>query len=183
MERFTSFEVQAFVTYLLKLRRWCVRMLTEVTKETHLHFPIQAAVEGMIGWGKCKSTILLLLITGLNLVLYNFSNSTHSVCANDILRHGERERSFSSATGRPSKCGYGPTGSSDAELYRSRRPRDWNIGEPNNNEINCLEHCFIVCLQYIQFFTYRLTDENFKRCKILKCIHFEFENIAQCRRM
>ena len=127
MERFTSFEVQAFVTYLLKLRRWCVRMLTEVTKETHLHFPIQAAVEGMIGWGKCKSTILLLLITGLNLVLYNFSNSTHSVCANDILRHGEWARSFSSETGRPSKYGYGPTGSSDAELYRSRQPREWKI--------------------------------------------------------
>ena len=172
MERFTSFEVQAFVTYLLKLRRWCVRMLTEVTKETHLHFPIQAAVEGMIGWGKCKSTILLLLITGLNFVLYNFSNSTHSVCANDILRHGEWARSFSSATGRPSKCGYGPTGSSDAELYKSRQPRYWHIGQPNNNWLTVWNTVFIVCLQYIQFLRYRLIDENFIRTRFLDPLHW-----------
>ena len=57
MNQFSSVQVQAFVVYLLKLRKWCVKMLTTASRENHIHFPIQAAVEGMIGWGKLSSTM------------------------------------------------------------------------------------------------------------------------------
>ena len=52
MEQIPTAQVQAFIAYLLKIRKWSVKMLTITEKEAYLHYPIQAAVEGIIGWGK-----------------------------------------------------------------------------------------------------------------------------------
>ena len=41
--------------YLLGIRIWCIRMLEDTPKEDFKHFPLQAAVEGMIDWGKIFS--------------------------------------------------------------------------------------------------------------------------------
>ena len=52
MEQIPTAQVQAFIAYLLKIRKWSVKMLTITEKEAYLHYPKQAAVERIIGWGK-----------------------------------------------------------------------------------------------------------------------------------
>ena len=65
MENHSVVQVQAYVIYLLKLRKWSVKTLEITPKEEYLHFPMQAAIEGLIGWGKFISTMSY----QLNLVL------------------------------------------------------------------------------------------------------------------